>query len=158
MHDACMSTHVRMRASLRRLQRACAVVIAALAALNGCDAFAEPSEEQDGDQRTPGGGIGGIGGVAGIGPIPPRAGSPSPPVQGPPVVPPCPVAIPTVGSACSSSQLCMYTEQTPCMVVSVARCTASVWTVTDIPLGQCPGEPDDDAGIDDEDAGWDEGG
>jgi len=154
---ACMSTHVRMRASLRRLQRAFAAVIAiaALCALSGCDAFAEPSQEQDGDQRSPGGGIGGI---AGIGPILTPAGSPSPPVQGPPVVPPCPVAIPTVGRACSSSQLCMYTAQTPCMVVSIARCTASVWTLTDIPLGQCPGEPDDDAGVDDEDAGWDEGG
>jgi len=154
---ACMSTHVRMRASVRRRQRVIASVVAivALGAATGCDAFAEPSEEQDGDQRTPGGGIGGIGG---FGPIMTPAGSGSPPAQEMPVVPPCPVAIPAVGSACSSSQLCMYTAQTPCMVVSVARCTASVWTVTDIPLGQCPGEPDEDAGVDDEDAGWDVGG
>ncbi len=139
-----------MRACLRRLRRAFAgvVAIAALGVVSGCDAFAEPSEGQDGDQRTPGGGIGGIGGIGPIG----SAGRPAPPPT-PVVPPPCPFAVPAVGSACSSSQLCMYTAQIPCMVASIARCTASVWTITEIPLAQCPAQGDDDAGVDDEDAG-----
>jgi hypothetical protein len=152
---ACMSTHFRMRARPRRLQRALAgvAVMAALGAAAGCDAFADPPEEHGIDRGFPG--IGGSRG--GVAPTPGPAPMPIfPPAQQTPVVPPCPVAIPAVGSACSSSQLCMYTTQMPCMVVSIARCTASVWTVTDIPLGQCPAETEDDAGVDDEDAGWDE--
>lgn len=146
-----------MRRRGRPLERALAAVVAIAATsagVTGCDAFAEPSQGFGGDPVFPG--RGGI--PAGFSPIPVApTGMPMPFPMTPPVLPPCPLDIPALGSACIGGQLCMYTTQTSCTIMSLARCTSSVWMVTAFPLGGCPAEPEDDAGVDEDDAGLEDG-
>jgi hypothetical protein len=144
-----------MRRRARPLERALAAVAVAVlsAGAAGCDAFAEPSEEQGGDDFAPRGFA-----APSFEPVPAPEPMPTFPMP-PPVLPPCPVDVPALASTCTGAQLCMYTMQTSCTIRSLAQCTSSLWMVTTFPLGGCPAdEPEDDAGVGDEDdAGLEDG-
>jgi hypothetical protein len=159
-----MPTCIRRR--LAGLERSLLLVLLlASAGAGGCDAFADPSAGGGGEQDFPP--FGGPGQSAGMsfagsaGAFGPGTFVPTP-VGMPPSLPPgCPRELPALGSACTHVQLCTYQHAdaaTGCPLLRSANCAAGVWTVSSTPLGACPGEPDDDAGVDeaevdDDDAG-----